>query len=141
MTPAEIRAAINADPAILALVPDTQSIADALSLGRTKVGNLTAHDIRQYLMLVDLLLPIEASSSDTCKAATRALEVFPIFDMTNPMIAGKFTQVLDGLVADALIPDFTEVHKATILSLSLSDDPVSEWDVRVAIVNDDGSFL
>jgi hypothetical protein len=34
------------------------------------------------------------------------------------MILGKFTQVLDGLVAEDLIPDFTEVHKLTILSLA-----------------------
>jgi hypothetical protein len=39
MTPDEIRAAINADPALVALAEDgnTQAIADALSAGRTKI--------------------------------------------------------------------------------------------------------
>lgn len=140
MTPSEIRTAINADPAILALVPDTHAIADVLSAGRTRIGNLSAHDIRQYLMLVDLLLPIEASNSPACKAAARAMDVFPIFDLTNPMIAGKISQVLDGLVADELIPDFTETHKATILSLAQVPDPISTLDVTLAIYNDDGSL-
>jgi hypothetical protein len=81
-------------------------------------GKVLSHDIRQYLMLVDLLIAIEASSQPACVAAKRALEVFPIFDLSNPMILGKFTQVLDGLVAEELIPDFTEVHKMTILSLA-----------------------
>jgi len=81
-------------------------------------GSVSSHDIRQYLMLVDLLIAIEASPQPACIAAKRALEVFPIFDLSNPMILGKFTQVLDGLVAEALIPDFTETHKAVILSLA-----------------------
>jgi hypothetical protein len=81
-------------------------------------GKVESHDIRQYLMLVDLLLAIESSAQPSCVAAKRALEVFPIFDLSNPMILGKFTQVLDGLVAEELIPDFTETHKLTILSLA-----------------------
>jgi hypothetical protein len=81
-------------------------------------GKVASHDIRQYLMLVDLLIAIEASPQPACVAAKRALEVFPVFDLSNPMILGKFTQVLDGLVAEDLIPDFTEVHKLTILSLA-----------------------
>ncbi len=81
-------------------------------------GSVSSHDIRQYLMLVDLLIAIEASPQPACVAAKRALEVFPIFDLSNPMILGKFTQVLDGLVAETLIPDFTETHKAVILSLA-----------------------
>ena len=84
-------------------------------------------------MLVDLLLPIESNDTPDCKAATRALEVFPSFDMTNPMIAAKFTQVLDGLVADNIGPDFTEVHKATILSLAVKPAPVSSQDVSKAL--------
>jgi hypothetical protein len=111
-----------------------------MSVGRTVTGDATAHDIRQYLMLVDLLLPIEASTSPTCKAATRALEIFPVFDLSNPMIAGKLGQVLDGLVADNLVPDFTEEHKLTILSLAQHPDPVSEFEVRRAIYMDNGDL-
>lgn len=80
-------------------------------------GRVTAHDIRQYLMLNDLLLPIEASTALSCVATKRALEVFPVLDLSVPAILAKFTQVLDGLVAETLIPDFTEQHKAELLSL------------------------
>ena len=111
-------------------------------------GKVTSHDIRQYLMLVDLLLAIEASSQLSCIAAKRALDVFPIFDLSNPMILGKFEQVLDGLVAEELIPDFTEVHKATILSLAdtlvsraeqVGLGYVSANNIAKAVRNDDGS--
>lgn len=81
-------------------------------------GKLTAHDIRQYLMLNDLLLPIEASTALSCVATKRALEVFPVLDLSNPMILAKFEQVLDGLVAETLIPDFTEQHKADLLAMA-----------------------
>lgn len=140
MTPAEIRSAIQSDPALSALVPDTEAIAASMSIGRTAIGKLTSHDIRQHLMLVDLLLPIEASTQPSCVAATRALEVFPVFDLSNPMIMAKFSAVLDGLVAEPLIPDFTEEHKLTILGLATYPDPVAEMDVRKAIFNDDGSL-
>jgi hypothetical protein len=49
-------------------------------------GKVASHDIRQYLMLVDLLIAIEQSAALSCVAAKRALEVFPIFDLSNPMI-------------------------------------------------------
>jgi hypothetical protein len=141
MSPIEIRAAIAADPGLRALVPDWQALADALSAGRTKVGKLSAHDIRQYLMLVDLLLPIESSQQPSCVAAARALDVFPVFDLSNPLIAAKFSAVLDGLVAEDLIPDFTEINKQTILSLAVEPDPVSEYQVRAAVYADNGDML
>jgi hypothetical protein len=121
---AALRSEIETGPLAAELAPHIASGADgeaAAILNRADIsasGKVTAHDIRQYLMLVDLLLPIEASESPTCKAATRALEIFPVFDLSNPMIAYKLGQVLDGLVADNLVPDFTEEHKLTILSLA-----------------------
>jgi hypothetical protein len=111
-------------------------------------GKVASHDIRQYLMLVDLLIAIEASPQPACVAAKRALEVFPIFDLSNPMILDKFIEVLDGLVMETLIPDFTETNKAVILSLadtliSRAEQAglgnVSASDVARAARNDDGS--
>jgi hypothetical protein len=128
MTPAELRAYIEAQPEFAAFIAsgNDQGICDAINLRTVPViGSVTAHDIRQYLMLVDLLLPIEDGASPACRAATRALDVFPVFDMSNPLIAGKFTQVLDGLVADALVPDFTETHKLTILSFATTEQPLA----------------
>ncbi len=115
---------LNSGPLAAELAPHITAGADgvvAAILNRADIpakGSVSSHDIRQYLMLVDLLISIEASPQPACVAAKRALEVFPIFDLSNPMILAKFTQVLDGLVAETLIPDFTEVHKFTILSLA-----------------------
>ncbi|MEE4290659.1 MAG: hypothetical protein V2J13_02820 [Cycloclasticus sp.] len=78
---------------------------------------IESHDIRQYLMLVDLLIVIENGASDAAIKAARALDIFPVFNMANPMIEGKFIAILDGLVADVTIPDFLEAHKNTILSM------------------------
>ncbi len=115
---------LTTGPLAVELAPHIQAGADgvvAAILNRADIaakGSVSSHDIRQYLMLVDLLIAIESSPQPACVAAKRALEVFPIFDLSNPMILVKFTQVLDGLVAETLIPDFTEVHKLTILSLA-----------------------
>ncbi len=115
---------LNSGPLAVELAPHIAVGADgvvAAILNRKDIaakGSVSSHDIRQYLMLVDLLIAIEASPQPACIAAKRALEVFPIFDLSNPMILGKFSQVLDDLVAEELIPDFTEVHKLTILSLA-----------------------
>jgi hypothetical protein len=115
---------LTSGPLAAELAPHIAAGADgvvAAILNRQDIaakGKVASHDIRQYLMLVDLLIAIEASPQPACVAAKRALEVFPIFDLSNPMILGKFTQVLDGLVAEELIPDFTETNKAVILSLA-----------------------
>lgn len=81
-------------------------------------GSVTAHDIQQYLMLCDLLIPIEESTAASCKTATRALSLFPVFRTNIPEVKAKLISVLDGLVAETLIPDFTETHKATILAMA-----------------------
>jgi hypothetical protein len=115
---------LTTGPLAAELAPHIAAGADgvvAAILNRADIpakGKVLSHDIRQYLMLVDLLIAIESSAQPSCVAAKRALEVFPIFDLSNPMILGKFTQVLDGLVAEELIPDFTETHKLTILGLA-----------------------
>lgn len=115
---------LTTGPLAAEIAPHIASGADgeiAAILNRSDIpakGRVSSHDIRQYLMLVDLLIAIEASPAPACIAAKRALEVFHIFDLSDPMILGKFSQVLDGLVAEDLIPDFTEQHKATILSLA-----------------------
>lgn len=79
---------------------------------------LHSHDIKQYLSLIGLRLPIKDSIANSCREATLALEDFESFDLSNPMILAKFTAILDGLVSEILIPDFTETHKLTLLSMS-----------------------
>lgn len=80
-------------------------------------GKVSAHDIQQYLMLHDLLLTIESSQTLSCIATKRALEIFPRFDLSNPIILAKFDQILTGLEQDTLFPDFTTQHKADLLAM------------------------
>lgn len=110
-------------------------------------GKVSAHDIQQYLMLYDLLLVIEASQTPSCLAAKRALEIFPTFDFSNPVILNKFEMILTGLEQDNLIPAFTAQHKADLLAMG--DILISRTDqigfvptleqIRSEIWNDDGS--
>ena len=58
------------------------------------------------------------STTPACREATQALADFDLFALDNPAILAKFTAILDGLVAETLVPDFTETHKATILYLA-----------------------
>jgi hypothetical protein len=81
-------------------------------------GQLKSHDIKQYLSLIGLRLPIKDSIAQSCREASQALEDFESFNLANNMILAKFTAILDGLVAETLIPDFTETHKLTILAMA-----------------------
>lgn len=83
-------------------------------------GNLAVHDIKKYISLIGLRLPILDSQADSCRQFNLALEDFKEsgFDLGDPMIAGKVGQVLDALVAETSVTNFTEEHKATILSLA-----------------------
>lgn len=100
--------------------------------------SIASHDIRKYLMLVDKLLPIESSALDSAKSATRALEIFPTFDMTETAVETKLTAVLDALIADSLL---NTDDKNTILALGdkliskaeeLGLGKVSIWQVQEA---------
>ena len=113
----------------------------------SRLGKITAHDIKQYFSLIDLRIPIKDSAAASCRAVTLALEDFPVFDLKIPTVLAKFEAMLDALVVEDLIPDFTETHKQTILYLAtetisrveeLGINPTIT-DIRVAIWNDDGS--
>jgi hypothetical protein len=84
----------------------------------TIAGQLSSHDIQKYLMVVDLLLPIQDCTSLACRTTIKALSIFPTFDLADTVVLAKFISILDGLVADTLVPDFTEIHKATLLSMA-----------------------
>ena len=135
MTADEIRAAIAANPDLQALVPDTQAIADALSVGRTR----WKHTEIGVGSIIEVL-GISAANPvlDALYAAPDYRHVKPLLDqgrlrldvvaqagMLQPLVTGELlTQAqLDALIARAKEPA-----------------PVAEYDVRVAIYNDDGSL-
>ena len=93
--------------------------AVASSLNAKTIASLkiiSTHDIEQYLVLTGLLLEIEFGTTQAAKVAARALQAFESFDVTNPMILGKFTSILTGLVDDSSLA-FSETDKTNILSL------------------------
>ena len=83
------------------------------------LDNLSVHDIKQYISLIGLRIPIHDSIAQSCREFNIALEDFREsgFDLGNPLILGKITQVLNDLVTEVLIPDFTEQNKLVLLSL------------------------
>ena len=135
MTHDEIRAAIAADPALQALVPDTQAIAAALSVGRTRYVET---QIGVGTIIEALGLAAANPVLDALYASPDYRHIKPLLDqgrlrldvvaqagMLQPLVTGELlTQAqLDALVARAKEPD-----------------PVDEYAVRVAIYNDDGSL-
>ena len=100
--------------------------------------SVLAHDIRKYLMLVDKLLPMEASSLDGAKAAVRSLEIFPAFDLAESAVETKLIAVLDALITDGLIDstDRTNIlalgNKAISRATELGLPKVSSWNITEA---------
>lgn len=81
-------------------------------------GKVSAHDIREYLMVENLLwMAIKDSPTLACKATIEALAMFETFDLSNSKRLAMFTQVLEGLVQDNLVPDFTEQNKVDLLAM------------------------
>jgi hypothetical protein len=92
-----------------------------------RLGKITAHVIKQYFSLIGVRRPIMESQSDSCKDVTLALNDFPVFDLTIPMVQAKFIALLNALVAEPLIPDFTEEHKEALLTIAT--EQVSRLDI------------
>ena len=135
MTAEEIRAAIAADPALQALVPNTQAIADALSVGRTRwkhteIGVGTIIEVLGLAAANPVLDALYASPDyrhvkSLLDQGRLRLDVVAQAGTLQPLVTGELlTQAqLDALVARAKEPA-----------------PVAEYDVRKAIYNDDGSL-
>lgn len=115
----------------------------------TVYGNLSVHNVKRYVSLIGLRLPILDSTQPSCREFNLALEDFKDsgFDLSNPYVLAKITAVLDALVAETLIPDFTEEHKLALLSfgnklISRAEQmgiTVSITDIAKTIFEDDGT--
>lgn len=135
MTPEEIRAAISADPALQALVPDTQAIAAALSAGRmrwkhTEIGVGTI---------------IEVLGLAAANPVLDALYASPDYRYVKPLLdQGRLrldvvaqAGVLQPLVTGGLL---TQAQLDALIARAKEPAPVDEYAVRVAIYHDDGSM-
>lgn len=134
----EIRAAIAADPALQALVPDTTALAAALSQGRTQ----TVSSLVGVGRVMDCLGPTEGAAVLDALDGLRAVSS-PVKWAWLLLERGELDVGLQSVRSqiDALTPAvFTPAQAAAIKALAERPELVSEFDVRCAIYADDGSL-
>ena len=135
MTHDEIRAAIAADPALQALVPDTKAIADALSVGRTRWKHT---EIGVGTVIEVLGLAVANPVLDALYAAPDYRHVKPLLDQGRLRLdAVAQAGMLQPLVTGGLL---TQAQLDALIARAKEPAPVAEYDVRMAIYNDDGSL-
>lgn len=139
MTYDEIRAAIAADPALQALLPDTVALAEALSAGRvTATSRLGGVGVVLETLgpaagaaLLDLFEGL-AAQVPAVKWAWVLINRGEL-DFGSPATRAQLVALRDqGLIS-------AEVCTA-LLGIAEVPDPVAEFDVRCAIFNDDGTL-
>lgn len=112
----------------------TQAIADALSVGRTKVTKVPIADVQAYLQTQGLWWNIKAVAADVAhpaqSAAIAVLDVanarYENIDMTLPIVA----QMLGGLVATNVI---TQANMDALVGMGVVPDPVDHTQVGAAL--------
>ena len=135
MTADEIRAAIAADTALQALVPNTQAIADALSVGRTRWKYT---EIGVGTIIEVLGLAAANPVLDALYAAPDYRHVKPLLDQGRLRLdAVAQAGMLQPLVTNGLL---TQAQLDALVARAKEPAPVDEYAVRVAIYNDDGSL-
>ena len=135
MTADEIRAAIAADPALQALVPDTQAIAAALSVGRTRYVET---QIGVGTIIEVLGLAAANPVLDALYASPDYRHVKPLLDQGRLRLdVVAQAGMLQPLVTGGLL---TQAQLDALLARAKAPAPVAEYDVRMAIYNDDGSL-
>jgi hypothetical protein len=150
MTPTEIRAAIAADPAMQALVPDTVALAAALSVGRVRRRMYLATE-RTVVSTLGLIAGEDFLSALEAMAVSGLPAEHPLLPY-QPGIARQLAWLKrDGLdVGDPQTRSMLDTLSSlelldagsvtAIKALGVDPDPVPEYDVRVAIFNPDGSL-
>ena len=135
MTAEEIRAAIAADPALQALVPDTVALAAALSVGRTRYVET---QIGAGTIIEVLGLAVANPVLDALYAAPDYRHVKPLLDQGRLRLdAVAKAGMLQPLVTSELL---TQAQLDALVARAKEPAPVDEYDVRMAIYNDDGSL-
>lgn len=138
----QIRSAITADPALTALLPDSQAIATALSEGRTRpnqreLGNGTIIEtigLAAGNALLDTLLSTDAASP--YRHIRPLLEQGRLI-ISSPLVVGTLQAMVGQALPGGVV--FTQQHAEALIALGRTEDPVSELSVRRAIWNDDGT--
>lgn len=135
MTADEIRAAIAADPTLQARVPDSQAIADALSVGRTRWKHT---DIGVGTIIEVLGLAAANPVLDALYASPDYRHVKPLLDQGRLRLdVVAQAGMLQPLVTGGLL---TQAQLDALVARAKEPAPVDEYQVRVAIhYNADGT--
>jgi hypothetical protein len=136
VTPQAIREAIEADPALRALLPDSQAIAEALSAGRTRANSAL---IGNGLILATIGLTAGNALLDALNSTEEIRYVKPLLEqgrlqVSSPLVAGALAQLVSASV-------ITQGEADALIELGREPDPVPELDVRRALWADDGTML
>ena len=134
MTHDEIRAAIAADAALQAMVPDTVALATALSAGRTR---FVPTEIGVGTIIEVLGLASGNTVLDAINANPDFRHVKPLIDSGRLRLDSPFVRGVLATLVGVLITQ--EQHDALIAKAQVGD-PVSERDVMLAIYNDNGTL-
>lgn len=142
MTHAEILAAVQADPALVALVPDTQAIADALSVGRVKtVERLAGKGTPMKYIGADSGSALLEAVSTMAKAEGADLKIKWGWDLlVNDQLDLGLDSTRTMLDSFATAGVITQEESNILKGLAEVSDPVSEFEVRCALLNDDGTW-
>ncbi len=141
MTANDIRAAISASPELQALAPDTVALAAALSVGRTRASPTEAGN---GLVLEVLGLAVGNALLDVLYSQPAYRHVRPLLEqgrlrLDAPLVAMAIGALVGQQIAEGVT--FSAEHLAALLARARVPDPVSEYDVRLAIFADDGKLL
>lgn len=165
LTRAEIQALILATPAAMALldavrsdpapVPDTVAIAEAISAGRTRTESRLIGDGEVSLALGVpagplFVMSLEDAASDASRpgpgAASEEIELFATARQAWRSLQKGAFDIGDSSVRaaiDLFVGALLNANQAASLKALSPEipDPVPEFDVRCAILADDGSLL
>lgn len=132
---ADIRLAIESEPALQALLPNTQAIAVELS---TRDTHKVPFEIGAGGILATLGLERGNALLDAIQSTPGFRHVWPMIEQGRLDLSSPLVELgLDALVQSEVISS-SEMQQ--LLSLCLRPIEVSEDDVKRAIWNDDGSL-
>lgn len=135
MTPDEIRAEINSDPAIKALMPDTVAMSVELSKKKKKY---VPTEIGKGTIIEVLGLPAANSVLDAVLSSADYRHVKELLEQGRLRLdVSAKGGLLQPLVTAGII---TQEKLDLLCDRSRVKDEVSDLEVRVAVFNDDGSL-
>lgn len=132
---ADIRLAIESEPALQALLPDAQAIAVELS---TRDIHKVPFEIGVGLILETIGLESGNALLDAIKTTPEFKHVYPLLEQGRLDLSSPLVEIALGMLVQAEVISNSDAQ--ILLSLSIRPIEVSETDVKRAIWHDDGSL-